>query len=106
VYAKPFLASNPPGSVVILALLFIVIQYTLLELWLVPELAKVWKEIGACPTPACCPATAPDHCPATTPMCAEVNGSSIDGTLNDISDRLSDVGAPRRAARGSPLPVR
>lgn len=47
VYAKPFLANNPLGSVVLLAILFIVIQYTLLELWLVPELAKVWKEIGA-----------------------------------------------------------
>ena len=47
IYAKPFLAGNPLGAVFVTAILAIVIQYTLLELWLVPELAKVWKEIGA-----------------------------------------------------------
>jgi len=65
-WAKPFVAGNSFLSVVIVAVVAVVVQYTLLELWLVPEIATVWKEI-------------------------EANGTSIDTTLKDITDRLVDV---------------
>lgn len=66
VYARPFISKSPAASVLVTAVAAIIVQYTLLELWLVPELATTWKEI-------------------------ETNGTALDQTLADVTGRLSDL---------------